>query len=114
MTEGPSEDKTRRRVLVIGSIIFAGIIVVSLGLAFATNISLPPVTSQSMSTPCFLQPYVVVEVVSGANTVYTTTYTTYPNLSVFVAIHPEVIIAVNGTQTTTITTTLTETSTTCS
>jgi len=53
-------------------------------------------------------------VVQAGSTSYTTTCTTTQNLSVYVAVHPEVLIVVSSNQTTTITTSLTQTVTTCS
>jgi hypothetical protein len=106
VSETLAAERLKRPVLIVASVIFSAIIVVSLVLAFSTPISLP---SASSSGPT---PYLEVEVVELASTTYTTTITTTPVLHVIVAIHPEVLIVINGTRTYTTTTSVTATITT--
>jgi hypothetical protein len=106
VSESLTAERLKRPVLIVASIIFLAIIVVSLVLAFSTPISLP---SASSSGPT---PYVLAEVVELASTTYTTTITTTPVLHVIVGIHPEVLIMINGTGTYTTATNVTTTITT--
>jgi hypothetical protein len=111
--ESPSDvrsGRTRRTVLIGAGLIFAAIIVVSIGLALST----PPVLPQASTTQATQgqpSPYVVVEVFRLSSTTYTTTFTTTPQPQVYVVVIPYVIVVVNGSVTSTITTTSTTTST---
>lgn len=105
---GAPRDRARKIVLIAGSLTFAAIIIVSVGLGLSAQINLPSPSTQASggSGLCVLD-----EVIVGANTTYTRTVTTsqYP----IVVIAPEVLVEINGTQTYTVTTTLTTTSSKC-
>ena len=101
-----SSERIRRLSLIVAGTIFVAIIIAALALASMAPITVPP-SNQTQATP-----YVVVEEIIGANTTYATTFTTTPHPVVYLAVHPEVVVVVNGTQTYTITTTVTSTVTT--
>ena len=103
-------NRTRRAVLIGAGLIFAAIIVISVGLALSAPPVLPS-TSTAQTSQGPPGPYVVVEVFQLSSTTFTSTYTTTPQPQVYVVVVPMVIYVVNGTRTSTITTTSTTTST---
>ena len=116
------DDKTRRTVLVAGSVVFALIIVASLAFALASSFSTPPpVTTAGTATVSAGRPCVVVEdaqtvIVSGQSTITTVTpyatITTVQSISPIVVVYPAVFESVSDGQTSYMTTTITTTSST--